>query len=83
MIYVKGIGRAFNWLKSLDGFLHLNPTAGCQISTLIFDFLLWKEGLYKYPMKIILKTAKLHLSQLKTREIPLIDTPSGQELCRP
>jgi hypothetical protein len=24
-----------------------------------------------------------HLSQLKAREIPLIETPSGQELCRP
>jgi hypothetical protein len=24
-----------------------------------------------------------HLSQLKTRAIPLISTPSGQELCRP
>jgi hypothetical protein len=24
-----------------------------------------------------------HLSQLKARAIPLIDNPSGQELCRP
>jgi hypothetical protein len=24
-----------------------------------------------------------HLNQLKTREISLIETPSGQELCRP
>ena len=24
-----------------------------------------------------------HLSQLKTRAIPLTETPSGQELCRP
>jgi hypothetical protein len=26
----------------LGGFLHLKPTAGCQISTLIFDFILWR-----------------------------------------
>jgi hypothetical protein len=24
------------------GFLHLKPTAGCQISTLIFDLFLWR-----------------------------------------
>jgi hypothetical protein len=35
----------------LCGFLHLKPTAGCQISTLIFDFFLWRGVLYKYPMK--------------------------------
>jgi hypothetical protein len=37
-VYVKGIIRAFNWPKCLGGFLHLKPTTGCQISTLIFDF---------------------------------------------
>jgi hypothetical protein len=30
--------RLFNWLKCLGGFLRLKPTAGCQISALIFDF---------------------------------------------
>ena len=37
--------------------MHLNPTAGCQISTLMFE----KKcggGFYKYPMKNISKTAK-------------------------
>jgi hypothetical protein len=29
---------AFNWIKCLVGILHLKPTAGCQISTLIFRF---------------------------------------------
>jgi hypothetical protein len=33
-------------------------TAGCQISTLIFDFFLWRGGLYKYSMTNILRTAK-------------------------
>ena len=28
----------FSYLKYLDGFQHLKPTAGCQISTLIFEF---------------------------------------------
>jgi hypothetical protein len=29
------IAHAFNWFKSMGGFLHLKPTVGCQISTLI------------------------------------------------
>jgi hypothetical protein len=37
-VYMKGIARAFNWLKFLGGILHLKTTAGCQISTLIFGF---------------------------------------------
>ena len=41
-ISIKGIVRAFNWLKCLGGFLHVKPTVGCQISTLIFYFFLWK-----------------------------------------
>jgi hypothetical protein len=32
------IARAFNLLKFLGGSLHLKPTAGCQIATLIFRF---------------------------------------------
>ena len=51
----------FNWLKCLGGFLHLKPTAGCQISTLIFDFFMWRGlgGFYKYSMKnICRRTAK-------------------------
>jgi hypothetical protein len=55
---MKDISRAFNWLKCLGGFLHLKPTAECQISTLIFDFFFMEGGLYKYPMKNILRTAK-------------------------
>jgi accessory gene regulator protein AgrB len=51
-VYVKGIARAFNWLKSLGGFLHLKPTAGCQISTLIFDFFLWRGLSITIPWKI-------------------------------
>ena len=33
--------------------MHLKPTAGCQISTLIFEKKMWRVGLYKYPMKTI------------------------------
>jgi hypothetical protein len=32
--------------------MHLRPTAGCQISILIFEKKLWKGGLYKHPIKI-------------------------------
>jgi hypothetical protein len=38
--------------------MHLKPTAGCQISTLIFENRLLRGGLYKYPMKNISRTAK-------------------------
>ena len=39
--------------------MHLTPTAGCQISILIFEKKLWRGGgLYKYPIKNISRTAK-------------------------
>jgi hypothetical protein len=38
--------------------MHLKPTAGCEISILIFEKKLWRWGLYKYPMKNISRTAK-------------------------
>jgi hypothetical protein len=37
-VYVEGIARTFNWVKCLGGIIHLQPRAGCQISTLIFGF---------------------------------------------
>jgi hypothetical protein len=43
---------AFNRLKCLDGFPHLKPTAGCQISALIFDFFLWRGICINIPWKI-------------------------------
>ena len=55
-VSIKGIGRAFNWLKCLGGFLHLKPTVGCQISTLIFENKIMEGDLYKYPMQNILRT---------------------------
>jgi hypothetical protein len=39
------ITRVFNWLKCLGGVMHLKPTVGCQISTLIFYFFLWRGSL--------------------------------------
>ena len=36
--------------------MHLKPTAGCQISTLIFEKNIVKGGLYKYPIKNISRT---------------------------
>jgi hypothetical protein len=38
--------------------MQLKPTAGCQISILIFEKKLWMGGLYKYPIKNISRTAK-------------------------
>jgi hypothetical protein len=40
----------------LGGIMHLKPTAGCQISTLIFVF--GERESYTYPMKNYLRTAK-------------------------
>jgi hypothetical protein len=43
----------------LGGKMHLKPTAGCQISTLIFENKIVERVLYKYPMKNISRTAKV------------------------
>jgi hypothetical protein len=48
--------------------MHIKPTGGCQISTLIFGL----GGSYSYP-----------LSQVKARAIHLTLSQSGKELCRP
>jgi hypothetical protein len=44
--------RVFSWHKCLGGFLHLKPAAGCQISTLTFDFFLWRGGSINISWKI-------------------------------
>ena len=51
-VSIMDIARVFNWIKCLDGFLYLKPTAGCQISTLIFEKKIMEGGPYKYPIKI-------------------------------
>jgi hypothetical protein len=38
--------------------MYVKPTAGYQISILIFENKLWRGGLYKYTMKNISRTAK-------------------------
>ena len=38
--------------------MHLKPTAGCQISILIFENKIVEGGLYKYPMKNISRPEK-------------------------
>jgi hypothetical protein len=38
--------------------MQLKPTAGCQISNVIFEKKLWTGGLYKYPIKNISRTVK-------------------------
>jgi hypothetical protein len=38
--------------------MHLKPTAGCQISTLIIEKIIVKENLYEYSMKNISRTKK-------------------------
>jgi hypothetical protein len=83
-VYVNGIARTFNWLKCLGGFLHLKPTAGCQISTLIFEKKIMEGGLYKYPMKNILWTAKfLTTCGLCQRYCPGLSSCCGLEVQKP
>jgi hypothetical protein len=48
--------------KILGGFLPLKATAGCPISTLIFEFSFVEGGLYEYPMTNILRMAKFLLT---------------------
>jgi hypothetical protein len=40
-------------LSERDVTSHLKPTAGCQILTLIFDFILWRGCLFTYPIKCL------------------------------
>jgi hypothetical protein len=47
----------------LGGFLHRKPTAGCQISTLIFEKQIMEGDLYKYHMTKYIKDGKV-LAQL-------------------
>ena len=56
--FTNGIARAFNWLKYLVGIMHLKPTAGCQISTLIFGL----GGIHAYPMANYRRTAKFFVT---------------------
>jgi hypothetical protein len=37
----------------MGGCLYIKPSAGCQISTLIFEISFVERDLYKYPMKNI------------------------------
>ena len=39
--------------------MHLKPTAGCQISTLIFEKQIVEGGLCEYPMKNYIKDDKV------------------------
>jgi hypothetical protein len=81
-VSIKGITRAFNRLKCLGGFLHLKPTAGCQISTLIFDFL-WREALLISHEKYI-KDGKVldHLWFMsKVLPVPLTDLSAWVGFC--
>ena len=81
---IEGIGRAFNWLKCLSGFLHLKPTAEYQISTLIFEKQFMQGGLYKYSMKNILRTGKVHAHlgfQSKVFPGPLTDLSAWVGFC--
>jgi hypothetical protein len=53
--------------------MYLKPTAGCQKSTLIFEKIIVEGDLYKHPavgLRCIIPPR--HISQLKTRAIPLI-----------
>jgi hypothetical protein len=58
--------------------MHLQPTAECQISTLIFEKKNVEGGLYKYPMKNISRTVKFlpTLNKLKVWPGSLTDLSS-------
>jgi hypothetical protein len=83
-VSITGITRAFNRLKCLGGFLHLKPTAGCQISTLIFDFFLWRGGALLISHEKYIKDGKVldYLGfQSKVFPGPLTDLSSWMGFC--
>jgi hypothetical protein len=51
--------------------MHLKPTSGCQISTLIFDFFLWRVGDLLISHEKYIKDGKVldHLG-LKSKVLP-------------
>jgi hypothetical protein len=75
MLWASGIARVFNWLMCIGGIMHLKPTAGCQISTLIFENKLWRGFSINIPRKI--------LKSVKDPGNIFILAKNGQELCRP
>jgi hypothetical protein len=79
-VSIKDIVRVFNWFKCLGGFPHLKPTAGCQISTLICSEVLC-SGIF--PTLQMTTSFPEFSYWWVIRTISLIETPSGQELCRP
>ena len=50
--------------------MHLQPTAECQISTLIFEKQNVEGVLYKYPMKNISRTARFLPILAKLKVLP-------------
>jgi hypothetical protein len=53
--------------------MHLKPTAGCQISTLIIEKIIVKEDLYEYSMKNINDLGKTFNSNRKwARTLPFL-----------
>jgi hypothetical protein len=50
--------QALKSVKGPENIFDLKPTAGCKISTLIFEKTFMEGGLYKYSMTNILRTAK-------------------------
>jgi hypothetical protein len=83
---VKGPGNTFEfnpkWSRTLPSLIyfswdiHRDPHPPLKRSNIKVDMLHPTVGLR-------CKNPPSQLSQLKARKIPLIETPSGQELCRP
>jgi hypothetical protein len=66
------------------GFLHLKPTAGCQISTLIFDLFLWRGESLLISHEKYIKDGKVldHLGfKSKVLSGPLTDLSSWVGFC--
>jgi hypothetical protein len=50
--------------------MHLKPTAGCQISTLLFENNLWRGGFLKISHKNISRTEKFLPTLAKLKVLP-------------
>jgi hypothetical protein len=74
-IYIKGIVRAFKCLKCLGGFLHLKPTAVCQISTLILENFFVERGSLWISYEKYIPDCKVlvHLG-LRSKVLPVLVT---------
>ena len=72
-----------NWARTLPSLIYVCNGIFIETTSLHKQISNIKVDIWHPTVGLRCRHTPRHLSQLKAREIPLIGTPSGQELCRP